>query len=277
MDKKKLIRFILIVLLIIIALIVLEVSLRGLARVTESVKTTRQIRKEEKEYQQTEQYATETYLESSIQSAVELIKMGDYEAVYHKLDPVYKDFMQFDTLEIFQEYMNEYIGTPISVVLMSYKTYLDKYICQVAIETKTQRDTYTVLVTPRDGDDFYIIFDNIFSIEDLHGMLKMSNIYIDCDIHYKCVNGAGISYMIDIKNNTNKILEGSFAGTKLVKTDYKSYQPYNDVSSVKINPGETVSVRFDFDERKSRMFQEQRLDIDYVGVDGETFNMSITL
>ncbi|MBQ9280545.1 MAG: hypothetical protein IJ215_05860 [Clostridia bacterium] len=275
MDKKKMMKYILIVLLVILVLIILEVMLRGLASVSEDIKTRSQIRKEEKEYQQTEEYQTESYLETSIQSTIEMIKAGDYESIYSFLEPTYKDFMEFDTVEKFKDYMNDYIGTPISATLLSHQIYQDKYICNVSITTESKTEAYTVLVKPLEGDNFYIIFDNILSIQNVLDQYFAFNQYVECNLRYRLVGPSGISYVVDIKNTSGATLDGSFANTTLTKSDFFEYQPVNDVSSITIAPGETARVRFDINETASRRYEELYLDIDYEGKNGDQFDITL--
>ena len=56
-------------------------------------------------------------------------------------------------------------------------------------------------------------------------------------------------------------------------SDDKKYNVVNDVSSIKIEPGETVGVRFDFEQYESMKYDESYIEIDYKGINGDTFTL----
>lgn len=277
MEKKQIIKIIGILLIIFIALIIFENILRGFSRVTENIKTSNQIKKEEREYQKTEKYALEQSIESSVKRTVDLIQSGDYETIYSKLDPVYKDFMQFESVDAFKEYMTNYIGTPLSARLIDYSPTKNKYYCTISISTETKSETYTVIVQPLDNDDFYIIPDNLTSIENVLGKYFASNSMAEFNLKYKASRKAYNTYVIDVRNLSDKTIEGSFQDSTLTMSDYKVYGILNDVSSIKIEPGETVQVRFDIDETKSSAYEENYLTINYKGNNGESFEIDLRL
>lgn len=278
--NKKMIKVVLIILVVIFALIGLEAGIRGLAKVTEDVKTQNEQKKEQKEYEKTEEYKTEVYLESSVQKVVNYIASGDYESLYEVLDYDYKEFMDFKTAEDLKNYLETMLGgTPENATMMSYDMYGDKYVCSVLISTETKSETYTILVTPLKNDKFTVIFDNISYIEKVDSRFS----YSDKEVTYKVLYKAGESniaiFSIDATNNTSQTMKGSFAGTCLKKSDHNQYYVANtkELENIEIAPGETKRINIKINVDGGSIYEDISLTISFRDESGKELSRTVSL
>ena len=202
MDKK-IVKTVLICIIAIAVLILVENAIRGSIKVVERVKNSRQLAKEQREYESSEEYVLDTYVENTAKIVIGYINSGDYESVYNKLEPNYKDFKQYASIDEFKAEFEKYIGEHDAISFIGYKTSNGKA-------------------------------DEKYSFKDKN--INFSIVYETECSGYKI-------YSVDITNLTANTLEGSLEGTYIHRTDGIDYKAQEDESlNIKIQPKETVRI-----------------------------------
>lgn len=247
--NKKIIKIVVIIVVIIVLLICLENMIRGFITVTEEVKTEKELKKEQELYEQTPQFQKEQYIEKSVQRTIDYIKSGDYEALYARVDPEYKDFMNFQTIEDFKKHIDAYLENPISVELVDYYKMYNKYVCTISAETSYGKKTHKVLVEDGSVGEFYVIFDYIDSIQTRTAKRYSKTINdVEFRIIHEVVYPDYKVYAVDITNNSDKTIEGTMAGSSIKKSDFTTHYFMNeDELNVSIPKGEKVRVNMKMD------------------------------
>lgn len=257
MDKKKIIKGILIFLMIIVILILLENAIRGTAKVTEHVKNSFELKKEQAEYETSQEYVTDSFIDKSVKEVLDYVKNGDYKTLYSLLEPTYKDFKQIKSEEDLKAQIDSYIGSFDTVSLMSYVESFGKYSCSISVSKDGSMSIKDIVIGENSDGSYSIIFDNIISLVTSD---STSN-YVDNNISFKMLYEAKYSgykiYSVEVKNVSNKAIEGSFEDTYICRTDKKIYKSEaNDSLNIKLAPSETTRVNFIIKNRESMAYSE---------------------
>lgn len=240
--NKKIIKSALICIVVIVALILVENAIRGSAKVVEHVKNSRELAKEQREYEKTENYTLDNYVKNAVNTVINYMNSGDYKSIYDKLDPSYKDFKQYITVDDFKQELEKYIGTYDTIEFMGYKAGNGKYDCRLSVTSNEKLNIKRILIISN-KDDFYIIPDDVDEIVKGDEKYFFEDRYMNFNIVYETKYPGYKVYSVDITNITSNTLEGSFADTYIYRTDGINYKAQDDESlNVKIQPKETVRM-----------------------------------
>ena len=120
--NKKVTRVISIVLIAIIVLICFEITVRFIVQKVEEIKYNNEIENQHEAYKQTDRYETEVYLTELINTAIDYMKSGDYETLYQHINPLYKTYKNYVSLDEFKIDLLQYIKeVPIEATLSSFQ------------------------------------------------------------------------------------------------------------------------------------------------------------
>ncbi len=241
MDKK-IVKTVLICIIAIAVLILVENAIRGSIKVVERVKNSRQLAKEQREYESSEEYVLDTYVENTAKIVIGYINSGDYESVYNKLEPNYKDFKQYASIDEFKAEFEKYIGEHDAISFIGYKTSNGKYDCKLSV-TNGEKSSIKRIFIVQNSDDFYIIPDDINEVVKADEKYFFKDKNINFSIVYETECSGYKIYSVDITNLTANTLEGSLEGTYIHRTDGIDYKAQEDESlNIKIQPKETVRI-----------------------------------
>lgn len=276
-------KVVLVIMLIILGAIVIENLINLLVNVTEEVKTKHEIEEEQEIYMTTPEYAEEQKIEVCVKKAIDYLNSGDYESLYNVIDPDYKEYMQLDSVDKFKELLATYTEGADSVKLLDYGMQNGRYICEVEFTSGANIVNKRLLVKPLDNEeDFYIILDDdIYSIEKFTGRFRVFDSKIDYNLVYRVRRDTTKTYVMDIKNYTNKDMIGSYKDTYLMKTDRGIcyIQNKEELENITIPAGETIRLNFVIDNTstKSYTFPDDILYINFDSVDGTRKSDTIIL
>ena len=257
MDKKKIIKEILIFLMIVVILILLENAIRGTAKVTEHVKNSFELKKEQAAYEASQEYVIDSFIDKSVKEVLDYIKSGDYKTLYSLLDPTYKDFKQIKSEEDLKAQIDSYFGNFDTVSLMSYVESFGKYSCSISVSENGSMSVKDIVISENSDGSYSVMLDNIISLTTSDAT---SN-YVDNNISFKMLYEGKYSgykvYSVEVKNVGNKVIEGSFEDTYIYRTDRKMYKSEaNDSLNIKLAPAETTRVNFIIKNRESIAYAE---------------------
>lgn len=272
--NKKIVKGVLICLGIIIGLILIENAIRGSVKVAEHVKNNSEIKKEQKEYEASDEYKEDNYVEKCIKSAFEYLKNENYEAIYGMITPEYKDFKQLKGVEELKKQIQDYLGTFDTASLLDYKTLYERYSCKVALTSNGKMNVKKVMVTPKDNGDFTIIFDDIDTIIVGDKRHNYTDKKIKFNILYEVKYSDRKIYVADVTNISDKQIEGTFEDSSIYRTDKVAYKPQKDDSiNVSIAPNETARVNLIFNDVSTTSYAlDSYMEISLKGKDGKVIS-----
>lgn len=265
MEKEKIKKVIIILLALIFVLILSEVIIRFISRSVEKIKVNIEDNKKDEEYQDTQEYIQEVYLEDCIDKSIKLLRSGDYEKLYELLNPTYKEYMEFNSIESFITYLKNYVKDTETVELDDYYMNYGKYVCTFSGRTAVGTSKYKVLIEKNINDtseyNFNIIFDDINYIEtyDTYRAIYVDN--IKYSLLYKVSSKDYSDIIMSITNNTSKEVKISLSDILLIKSDKKRYYPKDYEETEHIIPaGESSRVKFRFDDTLSSTMLDKYID-----------------
>lgn len=260
----------LLIFLIIAVLVLSENLIRLIARVSEETVVKIDNKKEEEKYQATEEYKDEVYIEASIAEALELLKNEDYEALYAVLDPEYAIAMNIDSAESLKDYMLLYMGTPSDIELLEFEEVNERFVCTVNVNVQSEIMQKIVLVTPKENDEFTVIFDNVSLIKNYNGTKIIEDEKLKYELISKVTREGDYICTFEMTNNTNKTLEGTLENMKIVKTNRKKYSPLNidELQNIVLAPGETKFLRYRIDTSTNSYLSEDRIEFIFIEKNG---------
>ncbi len=265
MEKEKIKKVIIILLALIFVLILSEVIIRFISRSVEKIKVNIEDNKKDEEYQDTQEYIQEVYLEDCIDKSIKLLRSGDYEKLYELLNPTYKEYMEFNSIESFITYLKNYVKDTETVELDDYYMNYGKYVCTFSGRTAVGTSKYKVLIEKNINDtseyNFNIIFDDINYIEtyDTYRAIYVDN--IKYSLLYKVSSKDYSDIIMSITNNTSKEVKISLSDIFLTKSDKKRYYPKDYEETEHIIPaGESSRVKFRFYDTLSSTMLDKYID-----------------
>ena len=222
--------------------------------------------------QNTEKYKETVFIEESIEETLKMLNSSDYEALYEHLDPEYKVAFNIDSPEKVKEIVNGYLGEkPDNITLIKHSKQHGRYICEIAVYKSDKIQKQKILVTPLE-EGFYIILDEVKSIEKFNGRFKITHPQVDYFLVYRIIKGEDRILVVEAINKTNKTLTGTFNAI-LQQTSRVEFQPINKEelgNNVTIPAGESVRINFVYNNEDHRMLLDDNLKINFALSDGTT-------
>ena len=263
-------RIFLIVFLVIAFLILSENLIRLIARVSEQTIVKIDDKKQEEIYQSTEEYKNEVYIENSIEKAINLLKNENYQELYKVLDKEYAIAMDIDSEEELKTYLLEYFGNPTNIELVEFETIDDRFVCTVNVEVQDEIIQKIMLVTPKENDEFTLIFDNVLIIYNYEGKKLTANGKLKYELISKVTREGDYICTFEMTNQSNKTLEGSLENMVLVKTNRKKYSPLNvdELKDIVLAPGETKFLKYRIDTSTNSYLGDDRVEFVFIEKNG---------
>ena len=276
--NKKVTRVISIVLIAIIVLICFEITVRFIVQKVEEIKYNNEIEKQQEAYKQTDRYETEVYLTELINTAIDYMKSGDYETLYQHINPLYKTYKNYVSLDEFKIDLLQYIKeVPIEATLSSFQKNGNNYVCNVLLIRDKETISRNAFVTSNVDDDFFIVFDNVYSIKEMSDLC--TNLEVD-ELKYKLayiIEYSEISiYSIEITNDGDSVVTASLEGSNLIKSDRESYttQEGSDLTFT-VSPGETVKCNLLIEVSRQNPYIDEEIELVINYENGEVSRGSI--
>jgi hypothetical protein len=146
-----------------------------------------------------------------------------------------------------------------------------RYICEIAVYKSDKIQKQKILVTPLE-EGFYVILDEVKSIEKFNGRFKITHPQVDYFLVYRIIKGEDRILVVEARNKTNKTLTGTFNAI-LQQTSRVEFQPINKEelgNNVTIPAGESVRINFVYNNEDHRMLLDDNLKINFALSDGTT-------
>lgn len=259
----------LIIIVIIAFFILLENGINLTRDFIKNLKAQAEYEQKQQAMQSTEKYKETVYIEDCIQETLKILNSGDYEALYNHLDPEYMAAFSIDSVDKLKQIVDKYLGeNPDNISLVKHTKQYGRYICEIAVYKSDNIQKQKILVTPLE-DGFYVILDEVETIEKFNGRFKIAHPKIDYTLVYRIVKGKERILVVEAKNKTDKDLKGSFNAV-LQQTNRVEFQSMNidELKDVVIPAGESVQIHFAYNNEDHRMILDDNLKINFVLSDG---------
>lgn len=279
-ELKPQVKVILIILGVILALIVLENFIKLINSGWKSFMAEREYNKQQEMYEQTPVYEEEKYVADSVEKTIKYINEEKYEELFALLDPEYKEVFAIDSVEKFKEIIKEYIGdSPKDVTLLDYGMQNGRYICSVAIQKEGVLENKQILVTPLVEDEFYIVLDNVRTIEKFDNVIYTLDPEVEYNLKYTVVKDNERILVFDVKNKTKNNMVGSYESTLLQKTDRVKYPLRNvdELKNIELPANQVVRLSFAFDNKDSYIYPDEVIFLNLLLNNGTQINKQVML
>lgn len=279
-ELKPQVKVILIILGVILALIVLENFIKLINSGWKSFMAEREYNKQQEMYEQTPIYEEEKYVADSVEKTIKYINEEKYEELFALLDPEYKEVFAIDSVEKFKEIIKEYIGdSPKDVTLLDYGMQNGRYICSVAIQKEGVLENKQILVTPLVEDEFYIVLDNVRTIEKFDNVIYTLDPEVEYNLKYTVVKDNERILVFDVKNKTKNNMVGSYESTLLQKTDRVKYplQNVDELKNIELPANQVVRLSFAFDNKDSYIYPDEVIFLNLLLNNGTQINKQVML
>ena len=268
----------LIIIGIIAVFILLENGINLASDLIKNIKAQNEYNYKQEQLKNTEKYKQEVYISECIEQTLEYIKTENYDELFNHLDPEYKAAFGIDSVEKMKAILDEYIGENADTIsLVKHTMQNGRYICEIAIYKSNNIQKQKILVTPLE-DEFYVVLDEVDTIEKFEGRFGVTHPQIDYTLIYKIVKGKERILVVEAKNKTQKTLSGSFDAV-LQQTNRFEFQLLNpdEVKDITIPAGESVRINFKYDNEHHKMLLDDNLAITFVLSDGSELNSKMDL
>lgn len=256
MDKKKIIKWAVIVLLIIIVLIFVEITVRALSKVkVETIKGENLIKEKEKELEiQKEQ----EQIDITIETIITIIKNKEYDKLYSQLNAVYKEYA-FPTFELFDKYMSERFSKDnIVISYLSNEKIGNRIIYSISYKVESESKTNIQYISISGFDNNYnIIFEAVNEI--VKGEQRIENENVLCNYLYELKYKDSNLQVIEIVNSTGKNITVPADGVKIqvYEKNKKNYINFaGDFKDQIIASGESKIIKIYFPDYRRTYVSE---------------------
>lgn len=238
--------------------ILLENFLGMASRVSKEVVIKKEQEQIQEEYEKTEKYQEEVFVEKSIEETLKLFENQDYEALYNHLDPRYKLCMGINDVEALKMFIVNFYGEPKNMTLLDFSRNDDCLICRVRIELEGEMILKPLVVVPGENDEFTLMFDEVQLIENYPSSSVATGAKIKYQLKYKMQTSSGYTKVFEMTNRTTKTISGSLANSYILTSNGTEYQVTNvdELSNITLAPGETKTLLYKIDTSDGKYLDE---------------------
>lgn len=265
--NKKIGMYLLIVIIVFFCLIAIELLIRGIGSFSSQIVSNIENKKQEKVYQESEKFQTDTFLETSINHLMNLVITENYEELYSLLDDDFIDYRELYEIESFKEYIQQYFPSIVSFRGINWNKYGDGYVCTISITDESGSYLKNILIKNSTDNKITVFFDDILTIENVEGEYYQGNTLMGCDILYIIRKENAIIYVTNIVNNSRQPLNGTFEESYVIKTNGAICPLLNDLTNVRIDSQESKRILFEIDNTKAKGYPAVDINVFYKSID----------
>lgn len=264
-----------------ICLIAFFILLENLLSMASTVKQETVIKKEQeqiqKEYEKTDKYQEEIFVEKSIEETMKLFASGDYETLFNHLDPRYKLCMGLNSVEDLKAFITESYGEPYKMTLLDFSRTNDCLICRVRVELNGEMVVKPLVVVPGENDEYTLMFSEIQLFQDYPVSSSASNNKLKYQLKYKMQASTGFTIVFEMTNRTQKAVAGSLEGSHILTTDSRYYYAANqeELNNITLAPGETKTLLLKIDTSDGKYLDDLETRFVLKETNGEESTLSV--
>ncbi len=233
-----------------IAFFILLENFLGLAsRVSKEVVVKKEQEQIQEEYEKTEKYQEEIFIEKSIEETLKLFESQDYETLFSRLDPRYKLCMGINDVETLKKFIIDFYGEPKNMTLLDFSRNKDCLICRVRVELEGEMILKPLVVVPGENDEFTLMFDEVYAFHDYPASSSTYDSRIKYQLKYKMSTSSGYIIVFEMLNKTQNTIQGSLEGSHVLTTNSRNYYVTNvdELSNISLAPNETKTFLYKID------------------------------
>lgn len=266
-NRRKLkpqVKIILIVLGVILAFIILENLIGAIGYFIKNTKTQIEYNKKEEAQQQTQKYKTGEKITDFVNEIIVYLTEEKYDLVYNLTEPAYLEALNIDSKEKLKDIIiNHFGGIPKNATMVNYSKIDGRYVCEISIEKEDAIERVNIIATPNGVDNYYIIIDDVKSIEEYDKKYKFINSQFEFDVKYIVKKADEEILVIEAQNKTSKNLVGSVVATALEKSNHAECLPKNtdELQKIEFPAGTPVKFSLVFPNDKYAAYPDESLKL----------------
>lgn len=165
MDKRKIIKIILVIVGLFIAMAVAEISIKGIGAAVQESSEKKEAEKKEQEVYNSEESVQSRQVEKFINDVYAALENGKYEVVYNLLDSTYRDCLFENEFEEFKSFVQEKLFLSDNHVIVETKKNSGKYRVLVGVTKEAEYKTQICTVEVIDENNCSIIFGDYIKLQ----------------------------------------------------------------------------------------------------------------
>lgn len=270
-------RTVLIIICLIAFLILLENFLNMASRVRKETIVRKEKEQIQKEYEKTEEFQQEVYIEKSIEETMKILESKDYETLFEHLDSKYKQCTGINNVEALKKYILENYGEPAMMELLDFYKTDERLICDVRIELYGERVIKPLVVIPGEDDTFTLMFDKINIIHEYPASSWVSNNRLKYSLKYRMDRDSDYTCVFEMTNKTSNTITGSLEKTNVYTTNSRIYVATNgeELKNITLAPNETKTLMYKIDISDGKYLQELETRFVFVESNGQETTLSV--
>lgn len=282
-NRRKLkpqVKAILIVLGVILACIILENLIGGIGSFIKNTKSQIEYEKKEEAQQETQKYKKGEKITEFVNEIIGYLTEEKYDLVYKLTDPDYLTALNIDSEEKLKNIIiSHFDGIPKNAKMVNYSKVNGRYVCEISIEKEDSIERVEILVAPNGVDNYYIIIDDVRSIEEYDKKYKFTNSEYEFDIKYIVKTADEEILVIKAQNKTSKNLVGSLVSTVLEKSNHAECLPKNieEIQKIEFPAGALVQFSLVFPNDKYSAYPDESLNLNVQFDNGKNINRIINM
>ena len=282
-NRRKLkpqVKAILIVLGVILACIILENLIGGIGSFIKNTKSQIEYEKKEEAQQETQKYKKGEKITEFVNEIIGYLTEEKYDLVYKLTDPDYLTALNIDSEEKLKNIIiSHFDGIPKNAKMVNYSKVNGRYVCEISIEKEDSIERVEILVTPNGVDNYYIIIDDVRSIEEYDKKYKFTNSEYEFDIKYIVKTADEEILVIKAQNKTSKNLVGSLVSTALEKSNHAECLPKNieEIQKIEFPAGAAVQFSLVFPNDKHSAYPDESLNLNVQFDNGKNIDRIINM
>ncbi|MBR3888336.1 MAG: hypothetical protein IKJ32_04480 [Clostridia bacterium] len=261
-----------------IAFFILLENLLGMAStVKKETVVKKEQQQQQQEYEKTEKYEEEVFVEKSIEETMKLFESEDYETLFEHIDERYKLCMGFNDVESLKTYIIDFYGKPNTISLLDFSRTNEALLCRVRLELAEEMVVKHLVVIPKENDDFDLMFDRVQQIKNYPASSSVVNDRLKYALKYQLTTDVGYTLVFEMTNRTSKTIQGSLAESYVFTTDTRSYfvQNADDLKNISLAPNETKVLLFKIDTSDGKFLEEEATRFVLKETNGQETTLSV--
>lgn len=231
MNKRKVIKILLVIVGLFIAMAIVEISIRSVGTTIQEFSEKKEIEKQQQEFYNSEVSVEKRQIEKFVDDVYTALENQKYEVVYNLLNPTYKDCVFENKLENFKSFVQEklFLGSQHNIVEVTRKS--GRFIVSVGVTEGETYKTQTCAVEVIDENTYHIMFDGIIKLQKTTDTMTVkNNIKYELKYYYETPS-LGV-FALDATNTSDKDISIELSD---IVFETNAGQKYNGTASGNFN------------------------------------------
>ena len=272
MEKKTILKILIILFFVLLVLIVIEKTMRGTNRVLVGIGQKYTEWKQEKDYLKSEEYQEEKKIEGILDEVEALLQTSDLDVLYSLTNPLYLEYKFENDRNLFDEYMKRFVGENITIEFQSYEKRADMYACSVISSQEEESKVWYLLIIPKNEEEteYSLIFENLNGISRVNLEATNDDLHLKSKIKFVATAPKSLIFVIENENVGTTDINYEYSNATLLDTSNHSFS-LNSLkgNKISIKPGEKTRETFRFMDNSIFYYPKKRMSISFTDTAGK--------